>query len=370
MEEPHSPHNNITPELPIDIINSEILPRLPAKSAVRFKCVCKQWLSFLSTQEFATMRYCRAAASRKLLYVDKRSPSIRTIDCESPNHGSATINHIPCEARPSDVVVLASLDGLVCLCLKKTCELVIWNPLTRAYKKLPNSKSRGFFKVDYDTVGFYVDSSYDYKILHIKLRRGTIGACIYSRRVDTWRNIKFLKKRQRINNYKWSSGIFSGDSLYFTVEEWCRGGETMVIGFDVNSEKFKEIKYPEVPRVDGDSFYANLVDVENRLHMFVSYGFLDWTIDLWRMEEEKWVKVAGFTGIENMQFSMTPIYVMRNGKWIVTCDWSTNVYEVDIKEKEYICIDTKTNDYMCVHPGSWFHGIRVTYIESTLSPNL
>ncbi|KAI3803145.1 hypothetical protein L1987_31294 [Smallanthus sonchifolius] len=39
-------------KLPMDIIESEILPRLPAKSIGRFMSVCKHWQSLLSTQDF------------------------------------------------------------------------------------------------------------------------------------------------------------------------------------------------------------------------------------------------------------------------------------------------------------------------------
>ncbi|MFS7965090.1 putative F-box domain-containing protein [Helianthus anomalus] len=43
-------------ELPLSLIESNILPRLPATSVVgRCMCVCKQWKSFLSTPMFATI---------------------------------------------------------------------------------------------------------------------------------------------------------------------------------------------------------------------------------------------------------------------------------------------------------------------------
>ncbi|KAI3775290.1 hypothetical protein L1987_49861 [Smallanthus sonchifolius] len=75
-------------KLPMDIIESEILPRLPAKSVGRFMCVCKQWQSLISTQDFhrKNHRYITTVDPRthqKLLLLDAPAGSFCTLDCET-----------------------------------------------------------------------------------------------------------------------------------------------------------------------------------------------------------------------------------------------------------------------------------------------
>ncbi|KAK1417107.1 hypothetical protein QVD17_26229 [Tagetes erecta] len=356
----------IMAELPFDVITSQILSRLPAKSVVRCKCVCKQWLYFLSTQEFARM-HCRnmtTAHNHKLLTIDRRrSCSIQTIDYESLDHASTKIiRSVPFKVRrPSDVLVLASLDGLVCACLSNTSELVIWNPLTGACNKLSNSKSQGFYKPYSDAVGFYKDgSSNDYRIMHIKQRRRSdIRVYIYSQRSDSWRKIRFLKKHRCASyHYLWSSGTFSGDSLYFTVYTYWMA-ETVIIGFDVNSEKFKEIRFPGVKA--NERCRGHLVNVENCIHLFATYGFHSREYDLWRMEGEKWLKVAVIPGVENIMTSWPATYVVSKDRWLVLWHYKADVYEIDMK----------TKDYICVYPGNMLKTLqRAIYIETLVSPSL
>ena len=58
---------NLTKTLPLELIR-EILLRLPVRSVLRFKCVCKSWLSLISDPQFAISHYDLAAApSHRLL---------------------------------------------------------------------------------------------------------------------------------------------------------------------------------------------------------------------------------------------------------------------------------------------------------------
>ncbi|KAI3731817.1 hypothetical protein L1987_63007 [Smallanthus sonchifolius] len=50
---PMERHKKMKAELPLSLIECDILPRLPAKSVGRCICVCKQWKSFLLTPMFA-----------------------------------------------------------------------------------------------------------------------------------------------------------------------------------------------------------------------------------------------------------------------------------------------------------------------------
>lgn len=356
----HQLDMSIMPELPLEIIKCDILPKLPATSLVRFMCVSKQWHSFLSSQEFARMYLLESRAHPKLLLFDSPSGTFRTLDCEEPNYPSTTIRPIPFEAHPKHVLYLGSLDGLVCVAIRNTPTLMFWNPLTGAYKMLFNRIYYGRNNGYPDAIGFYMDSSNDYKLLRVNRRFGGsyIRAYIYSGRLDRWREIEFLGKAHYISNYEWSPVTFSGKSLYFTVSDGNVGGETLIIGFDVNSEKFREIRFPPVQ--SGAGFRGSLVDVKGCIYLCVadrmSYDS-DMNIDLWRMEGEGWMKVAGYSDIDSdvryTWLRWTPIYIMRNGNWLMIGEDNTSVYKIDMK----------TND--CVH---LYHiGL---YHDSLLNTNL
>ncbi|MFS7965076.1 putative F-box-like domain superfamily protein [Helianthus anomalus] len=181
-----------TAELPLNLIESHILPKLPAKSVGRCMCVGKQWKSFLSTPMFVRMHLCHVTINDyKLVLLDLNPPAtFRTLD------GSSTIpkpnrNRNP-NPNPRVEVIIASLDGLVCLASRKVPpKLAFWNPLKGAYKKLSSNPTfRSSFGVAYDVVGFYIDSSNNYKLLYL-VHGGVFGAFIYSHILDSWREIAF-----------------------------------------------------------------------------------------------------------------------------------------------------------------------------------
>nr|XP_043638407.1 F-box/kelch-repeat protein At3g23880-like [Erigeron canadensis] len=191
-----------------NILKYEILPRLPAKSICRFMCVSKQWNSFLSTRMFANMQLLQHHINNpkktyKLLLIDK--PAVdKDSCCKSLNHGSVTVGfNILKEACPIFDLLLASLDGLVCVASTKTVinSLALWNPLTDAYYKLPSNPNftRPYDSI-HDVIGFYSDSSNDYKLLY------------------------------------WAT--FCDHSLYFSIIKPSTDDQC-IICFDVNTEEFR-----------------------------------------------------------------------------------------------------------------------------------
>ncbi|MFS8015151.1 putative F-box associated interaction domain, F-box-like domain superfamily [Helianthus anomalus] len=280
-----SESNTKFPDLGPDLIMSEILPRLPAKCVGRAKKVCKEWLSCISSKEFVMM-HCRhmcKGSRQKILSIGQESCfiSITTVDLVDEK----TMITLPFHVRPSDVWILSSLNGLLCVCLRNTFEMLIWNPLIRSCINISDSKSYVFFKIYSDAVGLYIDSSNDYRVLHIKRGRFTVDVMAYSRRTSHWKRIPFLQKRHyHTNGYVWSGGTFCEDGLYFTVFQFWLAGDIVIIRFDVNTETFSEIGFPYVG--NGETCQGNLVNMNNKLHVFVSHGFIDMAVDLWRYEGE------------------------------------------------------------------------------------
>ncbi|KAK9073844.1 hypothetical protein SSX86_006438 [Deinandra increscens subsp. villosa] len=304
-------------DISIEIIVFEILTRVPAKVVGRCKSVCKTWCSLLSTQDFAKLHCSRAFVStnQRILFVGDLTCSVHPIDIQSCDYGAGAVAPFPWD----DISIHSNLDGLLCVCLNRTSELVLWNPTTGAYKRLPTDDYHGFYEHSLDAVGLYINASEDYNVLHIKRRGGQYCVSVYSRILESWRDIPFVTKPEYLSlSFHWSSGTLCGDILYFVVKESYIEGVNVLVCFDVNLEQFKEIAFPPV-RPMG-IFLGELVDVRNELHMFISSGYRDMTIELWKLEGEHWVKVLACTELPSMPLDLwcSMTHFMTNGKFQFT----------------------------------------------------
>ncbi|XP_076908883.1 F-box/kelch-repeat protein At3g06240-like [Bidens hawaiensis] len=185
------------PELPPEITLDQILPRLPGKSILRFKCVSKQWYAFLTTPMFKNLHFDHINKddhhnpNKLLLSSNKLGPcKFFTIDCESPNDGLTAIPDLPFEtSHATTIKVLSSFHGLVCVGIKiKRIDekyysgLKLWNPLTGECSRL----RIGEYRIMIRALGLYYSSlDDDYRLLRV----GAAGVYIYSMKSDLWRKL-------------------------------------------------------------------------------------------------------------------------------------------------------------------------------------
>ena len=119
---------NKTPHLPFDLISEEILMRLPIKSLLRFRCVCKDWSSLIRDND----NFIKKHMSRATTVLVKESHFIRHSDF------TTTTNLHPDNSfkgyRPFDI--LGVFEGLV---VESRCHhyYTVRNPATRKLLHLP-----------------------------------------------------------------------------------------------------------------------------------------------------------------------------------------------------------------------------------------
>ncbi|KAM0046732.1 putative F-box domain-containing protein [Helianthus debilis subsp. tardiflorus] len=265
-------------DLPIETI-FEILTRVPAKVVGRSKSVCKEWYALLSTRDFIRVHCSRSLVSsnQRVLLIDDLTCSVHSIIFQSDDYGPRSIVTLPFDHQNNDASVLSHLNGLLCVCLNHTNELLLWNPTTTAFKRLSTPDSLGIYINNLDGIGLYADDADDYKVLHIKRRCGVYESYVYSRELNFWRNIPFLTRQEYLSpNFYWSPGTFC--------------------------EQFKEISFPPVP---STGFVQGvLVNVKNELHMFATTGWFEITIDLWTLKEDYWIKVLSCPPIPPISLSL------------------------------------------------------------------
>ncbi|CAA0826882.1 Unknown protein [Striga hermonthica] len=218
--------------IPEEII-TEILLRLPVKSLLRFKSVCKPWLLLISSSKFAkahlktsTAQNSGVSARENLIFglITDNDRSLYTCPINSAIDGSVLADPltgclysvddnrdpIPFDAAPLDcpplapgidLTMIGSCNGLVCFILSDSsnesspkCSICLMNPATRKLKILPESDSSGnnllYFLNSYS---FGYDEVHDdFKVIEvnsfaIRSDQHETYAMIYSSRADSWK---------------------------------------------------------------------------------------------------------------------------------------------------------------------------------------
>jgi hypothetical protein len=119
--------------LPHELI-IQILLRLPVKSLLCFKSVCKSWFTIISDPNFAISNFQIAATqSRRILFLSSTIPhEIQSIDFEAlvNNHVASLIAH---SLYDFPLQIKGSCRGFLFLC--GFSKLYLWNPSTSGFHK-------------------------------------------------------------------------------------------------------------------------------------------------------------------------------------------------------------------------------------------
>ncbi|XP_026378977.1 F-box/kelch-repeat protein At3g06240-like [Papaver somniferum] len=332
-------------------IKTDILSRLPVKSLMRFKSVCKPWRCLFRDPGFAKMhrehatrngtstflmlhyRFTRFAMDA-FYSIDHTSLSIQLL---SPLRDEAlhdsTAMHYPL-IPPNHLEVLGSCNGLVCLRTSVPGDedaICLWNPSTREYKNLPASPNRfRSSNVDMDIVvcGLgYDDENNDFKVVRLaeinstddsfddsgdwsemevhtirpgsdheveaSIKRSQSVFEIYSLRSDAW------KKCQTVPYYfpgYLKPGVIVNGALHWWAMKRHGDGDEVILSFDFNEEVFKEVAILEGPmihkEVSDTDYENNSVGVLGGCLCLLHKTFDK--VDVWIMQEygvkESWTK--------------------------------------------------------------------------------
>ncbi|KNA05716.1 hypothetical protein SOVF_187030 isoform A [Spinacia oleracea] len=232
----------LTLNLPDHILIEEILARLPVKSLIRFKSVCKYWLSIISSRKFAKSHlkfsvlrlqflflpychdYCGKGNGGNFLSLPyKESCSVKDL----VRLGCGYIEDFP--------VLVGSCHGLICVCDKEEYagKFGLWNPATEEHREITNPDNIP----DVKAYGFgYVSSIDDYKIAStFATRSGKFrGFYVFSARNGKWKRIvgKFDRHYHQLAISLDREALFVDGTHYWPTKRF--------IGFNLDTEKFEE----------------------------------------------------------------------------------------------------------------------------------
>ncbi|KAL3849612.1 hypothetical protein ACJIZ3_011494 [Penstemon smallii] len=294
---------NEVKDLPLDLINDNILPRLPAKSLIRFTSVCKNWKTLIKSPQFVATHLklnnrpecedqyplilngnsCYTVKNRMPIFFDK----LGLMSELQHTYG----------IHPPD-----SCYGLILLKVDYVYtgfEFFLWNPSIRKFKCVdasqPNYKG-GSYNVF--GLGFH-RSSNDYRVVRIEYYPVTLAENvflefstrveIYSLTTNSWRNVD-------LNLYGlvgFRGGVFLNGCIHWLANMKLYHDRFMgcfpskdiesILFFDIEKECFGEIKLPEDMHY-GSAELISFKELQGSLAAFF-FDFNDDKCSVWVMDE-------------------------------------------------------------------------------------
>ncbi|XP_010918081.1 F-box protein At5g49610-like [Elaeis guineensis] len=322
--------------IPHDIIFN-ILERLPAKSILRFRGVCKSWSSLISDPYFLLCHAHRAKPSVLLTRYTQPSLGLQLQPVRCTNTQTTTF-----EVRCPCLSLLASCDGLLCFQgipfgtrrHYSPGYYYVCNPLTDEWITLPEAWcNNGFLCAFYhhssmNEYRLLRNSPYGYEILTIGAKEWRRITCLFDANPSPMLEFYVLHGPPSLDK----PPISVHGKLHYlptigTPLIW------LIIVFDIDSEKFGLMSLPESCRTKEWTIHeSRLIELEGKLG--VSTIAPDAMLDIWMLEDyekQVWVKryrVQTTPRREQITW-FKPLVVHDDGKALV--DWRGDLVLYDFK---------------------------------------
>ncbi|XP_010023672.2 putative F-box protein At3g16210 [Eucalyptus grandis] len=307
---------------------TEILLRLPVKSLLKFKSVCKPWNSLISSPYFAKTHLQISASSPRILLAT--NPPL-SVSCESlhdddrAGHEGTPLTQLrpPVEApdgcRPR---IVGYCDGLVCLEYDDHRIVVLWNPATGESRNIPNA-SCSYNRPTICGLG-YDPSTDDYKILRHCSVADAYGFPEYSvfdvfaLKTGSWRRVH--DKHDEFNYWP-EAGTYANGFLHWLVVGRDPWEHKKIVSFSMSKEKFENALLALPEANEGTGFRVLAVAGECLL-IYKSMAEVD-TFMAWMMSDygvrssSSWMELCSVTlpnQTLNTYFYMRPLCSTRAGK--------------------------------------------------------
>ncbi|KMT02897.1 hypothetical protein BVRB_8g194740 [Beta vulgaris subsp. vulgaris] len=308
--------------LPYDIIVREILPKLPARSLLRFKCVSKSFKTQISCPEFINLHLQHGLSNnsnRLLILINHHNLLCMVMD--SPKSRPLTAH--PCTdyyGRPcydfDSPICIGSCNGLLCIFKPLSNTLfplfTLVNPCTGISLMIPHSEPAPKYygtliSVNSVNFGFGFDSlDNNYKIVCIlDYMEGdflTRDVLVYSlnntNKSWTWKLALSAPSPNGSLEHNRQNGVLINNHLL----HWkfsCADNEYRIGCFDVESEKWvKDVPVPEYRQKTSTELHLGVLD---SCLCLLTENLNDEILDVWMMKKygvkESWVKLFGISDL-------------------------------------------------------------------------
>ncbi|KAL5702071.1 hypothetical protein ACHQM5_027334 [Ranunculus cassubicifolius] len=223
--------------------------------------------------------------------------------------------------------VWGSCDGLLCVTLKVTGCVVLWNPSTREYKKLPVALHN--YEEGKRRYGIgYNPSSMDYEVVRIAqyCYSDSSSVQIYSLRNNSWRRSRGISYIL----YHSKSGVIIDGKLHLLATHGLKR-YSCIIAYDYRDEKFQEVPLPEF---EGAPDMRSITTLDGKLFLFLDYfsEYKGWvTKEGWVMKDygsrRSWSKLFRIEAGGFGQIPVDPLFNTRQGDIVMRFGNSIVLYD-------------------------------------------
>ncbi|XP_057436179.1 F-box/kelch-repeat protein At3g06240-like [Lotus japonicus] len=312
--------------LPEDLI-PQILLRLPVRSLLRFKTVCKSWLSLISDPQFGKSHFDLAASPShryQVRTIDDSVISFQDID-ESFHDASAVVKlKCPLPFSPDQNIAGTYPDDDIfndpeCLCSCRGFILliydlgnnIIWNPATGVHTRIPGKDNLNQVTFDYLTGFGYDKLTDDYLLVLISpmdwdpffpdevedFRESDYYIECFSLRTNSWSRVAGVNVRYADIDYDSRIGSLLNEALHWLVISFDTKLQ-VIIAFDLVERSLSEIpiSHDLATTLNHRQYYLRVMGE----YLSLCYpGNMNSMAEIWMMKNYKvqssWSKVFAFS---------------------------------------------------------------------------
>ncbi|KAM0028912.1 putative F-box domain, kelch-type beta propeller, F-box associated interaction [Helianthus debilis subsp. tardiflorus] len=252
----------------------DVLSRLPVKTIIRCKLLCKKWRDLVSDSYFVQLHLSR---SRQCLMIHEGKTSdlparLQWVEIE---HG----NLDPVKTLDRDSFPVGSVNGLICCCGPYDNSIHIFNPVLEEYMLLPKPELKIEGCMSY---GFGVPMDGEYKVIFRGRRNPDYTPYeyevdVYTLGTDQWRVLG--QTLDHLNKMNCGPGVFLSSHVYWL------GIYGQIYDFDLTTETFE--LFPSPPGREKLESKKMLGVLKGRLSR-ISWCSLG--LDIWVMKGDSWNK--------------------------------------------------------------------------------
>lgn len=367
----------LLPFIPEELIE-EILSRLPVRSLLQLRCVCKSWKSLISDSYFIKKHVMRAKQNTSLTHhriilssttaeFNLKSCSVSSL-FNNPSTISEELNY-PVKNKYRHDGIIGSCNGLLCFAIKTECVL-LWNPSIRVSKKSPplgNNWRPGCytaFGLGYDHL------SDDYKVVAVfcdprEHHFSDTKVKVYSLNTNSWKRIQdFPHGLTPFHDFgkfvsgtlNWPANCFSGSGYVNSTSNpsW------VIVSLDLQKETYRQILPPEYEKEDSSRPSLGVL----RDCLCMSYDYKRTQFVVWVLKDygvgESWVKLMTIPYLpnpEDFSYSM-PFCGSEKGQVLLMFEFDLVLYDPRDQSFKYPRIE---------NGNGWFDA--EVYVETLVSPN-
>ncbi|KAJ3669637.1 hypothetical protein LUZ60_011587 [Juncus effusus] len=275
--------------LPIDLV-IQILARLPPKSLLRFKSVCKSWYHIISSNHFIQLQFHFSSQIPQLvIQSEPNSKNLFQID-PFTNYSNLSLDFI------NDCVkIRASSNGILCCSsVKNKGVYYICNPITKQFSVLPKTRDRPFTR----TQPFYEETLSGLAFNPISFEF-TIVLAGFHRSFGRFHRNQFISNVFNSERYSWKRFQFplfeefthmnQNQVVHTTCSiNWLTQNCTCLLSFNFEKEIWGKISLPDEILASQNGNRVYLLEFEGLVSVIrISQGVMS-TFVLKDFDQEKW----------------------------------------------------------------------------------